>query len=962
MRLGRVVVRVPWLVIAAWVVLVVVLSVAFPPLAKIVESQTMQPLPPQAMAPTQHMAADFGDSAQNILVVIMTDDKGLQPADDDTYRALADKLRADGQDVSGVEDFVSTPALRALMVSKDNNAFYLAVTLKAPPGSPESSEAYKRVRDIVDDVTKGSDLTTHVTGQAAVVADMSIVTARDMHLIEIATAVMVMLILAVIYRRPITALLPLITIGITVASAQGVVSALTHIGLHVTAMPVVLRTAMIVGAGTDYAVFVISRYHEYLRSGIDSDEAVQKALGSIGKVIAASAATVAVTFLAMIFTRLPAFTSVGPALAVSIAVAFFAAITLLPAIIVLAGRRGWITPRAPMTSRLWQRSAVNLVRRPRSHLFVSLAVLIALGGCALMMHPTFNDRKQLPDSVESNQGYTEMAAHFSTSSLLPEYIYIQSPHDLRNSQALADMEQMAQRVAQLPNIDAVRGITRPTGQPLDQTKVSWQAGQVGTKLADASSQISSKTSDLDALSNGAQKLADTLAQVRDQIRSAAGSMTAITGALNQVQQELFSSQTTQLLDIIQTFANGVADNQTAVNGVISNANAMLSALNNSPQCDADPVCSDGRTKLQQLAAAGPMPSAQDVLTRAQTLSNLMKSTAAELRSSDVGNPAALQQKITQVQQGANALADGSRQLAAGVKTLVDQTKRMGVGMNQAADLLNSIERDASQPSMSGMYVPPQILTTNDFKNAAKLFISPSGHSARYLVESKFDPFSTEAMDQVGPILDTARAAQPNTSLADASISMVGTTPMYSAMRSDYDHDLRLIVIMTLAVVFLILVALLRALVAPLYLIASVVVSYLSALGVGVIFFQFILGQDIYWNVPATAFIVLVAVGADYNLLLITRIREESRHGIRSGIISAVRSTGGVITSAGIIFAGSMFGLLFGTLSTMVQTGFIIGVGLLIDTFVVRTITVPALASLIGRANWWPSKELSKPAH
>jgi len=315
-----------------------------------------------------------------------------------------------------------------------------------------------------------------------------------------------------------------------------------------------------------------------------------------------------------------------------------------------------------------------------------------------------------------------------------------------------------------------------------------------------------------------------------------------------------------------------------------------------------------------------------------------------------------------VEQGANALADGSRQLAAGVKTLVEQTKRMGVGMNQAADLLNSIERDASQPSMSGMYVPPRILTTNDFKNAAKLFISPNGHSARYLVESKFDPFSTQAMDQVSSILDTARAAQPNTSLSDATISMVGTTPMYSAMRDDYDHDLRLIVVMTLAVVFLILVALLRALVAPLYLIASVVISYLSALGVGVIFFQFILGQDIYWNVPATAFIVLVAVGADYNLLLITRIREESRNGIRSGIISAVRSTGGVITSAGIIFAGSMFGLLFGTLSTMVQTGFIIGVGLLIDTFVVRTITVPALASLIGRANWWPSKEMAKPAH
>jgi len=89
--------------------------------------------------------------------------------------------------------------------------------------------------------------------------------------------------------------------------------------------------------------------------------------------------------------------------------------------------------------------------------------------------------------------------------------------------------------------------------------------------------------------------------------------------------------------------------------------------------------------------------------------------------------------------------------------------------------------------------------------------------------------------------------------------------------------------------------------------------------------------------------------------LITRIREESGSGIRSGIIRAVRSTGGVITSAGIIFAASMFGLLFGSLSTMTQIGFIVGMGLLIDTFVVRTVTVPAMAALVGKANWWPTK-------
>ncbi|HWT49659.1 MAG TPA: MMPL family transporter [Mycobacterium sp.] len=384
---------------------------------------------------------------------------------------------------------------------------------------------------------------------------------------------------------------------------------------------------------------------------------------------------------------------------------------------------------------------------------------------------------------------------------------------------------------------------------------------------------------------------------------------------------------------------------------------MLDALNNNPLCNTDPACRTHLTQLVQAQNNGTLaaqPTVQSLQAAVQNLTGLLTTAANSLRAAGP-NTAGVQQQIARMQTVADQLADGSRRLAEGVRTLVEQTKQMGLGLNQAADLLQSMKRDASQQSMAGMYIPPQVLTSDDFKNAAKMFISPDGHSVRYIVETKFDPFSTAAMDQVASILDTARGAQPNTSLSDASISIVGTTAMYSAMRSYYNYDLRLIIIVTLLVVLVILILLLRAIVAPLYLIASVVISYLSAVGVGVIFFQFVLHQPINWSVQAMAFIVLVAVGADYNLLLITRIREESRPGIRSGIIRAVRSTGGVITSAGIIFAASMFGLLFGSLSTMTQIGFIIGMGLLIDTFVVRTVTVPAMAALVGKANWWPSK-------
>lgn len=948
--LGRLIGRAPWLVIAAWLAAVGILGAAFPPLTKVVERQTVQALPAKDMAAVNQMARDFGESAQNVVIVVLTDEHGLTAADEAVYGKLAAALRADTRDVAGVHDVIATPALRSTLVSADNKAFYMAVDLKAPAGSPESSQAYQRIVDIAKRLAPGPSLTADVTGQAAVVADMSIVSGRDMHIIEVATAILVLGILSVIYRRPITVLVPLVTIGISVACAQGVVSALNQLGLGVSAPTIALMTAMIVGAGTDYAVFLISRYHEFVSSGADSDLAVRQALHSIGKVITGSAATVALTFLGMVFTRLPAFTTVGPALAASIIIAFLAALTLLPAILVLAGRRGWVAPRAALTGRLWQRSGVLIVRRPKKHLVISLAVLITLASCAAFLSPTFNDRMQLPQSARSNVGFTAMQRHFATSALLPQYLYVRSPRDLRTPQALADLEQMAQRVSQLPDIATVRGITRPNGQPLDQTKVSYQAGRVGTDLQNASTQVSDRNSDLDALSAGADKLAASLAQVRDQTRGAGGVTAELGTTLNQVQQQLAAAA--RLLDTVRGLTN---TGSTAALGTsaVDAVGPMVNALNASPQCDADPACTAGRSQLQRLVQArvdGTL-SAQVVLVVQKLQAKLQRLSALLTAATSADAP----QRIARLQHDADALADGSQRLDRGVRALVDQTKKLGTGMDQAADLLLSINRDASRNSMAGMYIPPKVITSDDFRNAARMFISADGHSVRFIVETKFDPFSTAAMDQVAAILDTARGAQPNTSLGDASISVVGTTAMYSAMRDYYYDDFRLIVVVTLLVVFLILVAMLRAVVAPLYLIVSVALSFLSALGVGVVVFQFALHQAIYWNVPAMAFIVLVAVGADYNLLLITRIREESNAGVRSGVVRAVRSTGGVITSAGIIFAASMFGLLFGSLSTMVQTGVIIGVGLLVDTFVVRTITVPALAALLGSANWWPAR-------
>ena len=789
---------------------------------------------------------------------------------------------------------------------------------------------------------------------------------------------MVLIILLVIYRNVVTMLLPLTTILISFVTAQGVVSALSPLGLGVSGQTMILMTGIMIGAGTDYAVFLISRYHDFVRLGFDSPEAVKNALASVGKVIAASAATVAVTFLGMIFTRLKVFSTVGPAMSIAVAVAFLAAVTLLPAILVLAGSRGWVAPRRDLTTRQWRLSGIRIVRRPWTHFVASLMVLAVLAGCAGLVRYNYDDLKTLPSSADSTLGYAAMNRHFPMNETIPQYLFVHSPHDLRTPRALADLEEMARRVSQMPGIASVRGITRPSGAPLDQAKVSSQAGEVGVQLGDAAQQITDHTGDLDALSGGSQQLADSLGEVRSQVTEAVLTVRPLVDVLTYVQEQTGGEKTLREIDNaanliagMQQLGKAMSANLDTFTDSLAWLDPVLAALNSSPVCSIDASCRDTRRQLQTWAAsrgngtfdkiatlARQLKSTQEMQTVDSTLTGLRESlngATNAMRSLGFDEPGGLQKRLATLQSGAEALADASQRLANGVQELVDQNKRMGTGLSQASSFLLAMKRNASAPAMAGFYIPPQVLTQDDFSKAAQVFVSPDGHGARFLVQTKLNPFSTEAMDQINSVIDTARGAQPNTSLADASISMTGFPATLRDTRDYYNRDMRLIMAATIIVVLLILIALLRAIVAPLYLIGSVLVSYLSALGIGVLVFQFILGQQLHWSVPGLTFIVLVAVGADYNMLLISRIRDECGHGIRSGVIRTVGSTGGVITAAGLIFAASMFGLVLSSISTMVQSGFVLGIGLLIDTFLVRTITVPAMAVLVGRANWWPSR-------
>src|SRR4051812_19760446 len=607
-RLADLVVRWPWLVIGAWVVIAVALPLTFPSLNEMAQRHPLAILPsdaPSSVAARQMTDAFHESGSDNLLVVAFINDSGLKPADEATYRTVVNALRDDVTDVVMVQDFFTTPQLRPFLTSKDKTTWVLPVGLAGELGTPRAYESYNRVADVVEhsvSAAAGPSLDVYVTGPAATVAGLTVAGEHDRLPIEIAIGVLVVLVLLLVYRNPITMLLPLAAIGASLVIAQSVVAGVSDLfGIGVSNQSVIFLSAMIAGAGTDYAVFLISRYHDYLRQGTDLDGAVKRALISIGKVITASAATVGVTFLGISFARMGVFSTVGVACAIGVGVAYLSAITLLPAILVLAGPRGWVKPRRELTTRFWRRSGTRIVRRPKVHLVGSLLVLIILASCASLVHYNYDDRKALGPSASSSIGYAALERHFPINQAVPEYILVESPRDLRTPQAVADLEQMAGRVSQLPNIGLVSGLTRPTGEVPQEFRATYQAGIVGDRMAQGSAVISDNTKDLNRLQNGAGTLASNLGDVRAQINRIAPSMQRMIDALNSARSQFGGDKlvkqvetAAQLVASINALGNEMGLNFSAVRDMSAWVGPVLAALNGNAICDANPSCSDTR--------------------------------------------------------------------------------------------------------------------------------------------------------------------------------------------------------------------------------------------------------------------------------------------------------------------------------------------------------------------------------
>ena len=867
------------------------------------------------------MGQVFGDSdSNNLAYLVLAGDHTLGAAEKTFYDRAVAELRADTAHVESVMDLWSQPLTQQIAESADHRVAYAMLQLTGEIGSSEAAKSIDAVRASVSKLPRPDGLQTYITGPGATIVDDFNGLHQQLLKITAVTVVVIGLLLFLVYRSMTTVAIPLMAVGLSLAVARPVVAALGDHGvIEVSIFSVSLMSAMVLGAGTDYGIFLLGRYHENRRNGIDPDPSLIGAYRRVAPVIVASALTIAAALFCLIFSTVGMLRSAGIPCGIGILLTMAASLTLLPALMSLASRRGLIEPPASSASRRWRRIGTAVARWPAPLLVVGAAILLVCTLPLLGIRFGYDVPRAQPATTESNRGYSAMDEHFPPDRLLPEIVLIQSDHDLRTPAGLIAIERVTRHIMAVRGVQSVQSASRPAGTPLTEASLTHQAGLIGDQLAQNTNSL---TPQLDSI----ESIQTTLAQ--------------LTAAVDQLDRGLGGA--TSGLAQIGTGADDVRSGVERLQGTVATVSGYMAPLRQfvaaTPDCPTNLICSSILKVLDPVDSA--MLSVADLSSGADKFADGAGKTTTAIGGAE---QAAATMRIALVQL---------RELVA---TLGDVTNSIVPELRQISDYLRELSVDFQGSGEGGFYLPQRSFDDPRFQEISRLLFSADGHATRLLVYGDGRAWSTDGAQRAGDIELAVHDAIKEGALAGSTVYQAGVSSATRDLQAFVNRDFVFLACVALTLVFLIVALMLRSPVAGVIVVATVIASYASALGVSALIWRYAAGEELHFAVPSLSFIALVAVGADYNLLLAVRIREEYHAGLNTGIIRAFGGTGGVVTTAGIVFGLTMFAMLTGNVLSIAQVGSTIGIGLLIDTLIVRTIVVPSIAALTGHWFWWPQR-------
>jgi putative drug exporter of the RND superfamily len=883
-------------------------------------------------APSQFALLHIGDvfkesNSTSLTMVVLEADHPLSDSDHQYYDGLVQRLKADTAHVQYVMDLWGKPITAAGAQSIDGKATYVLLRLAGNVGQIQANESVEAVRDIVAKDTAPQGLKVYVSGSAPMASDTLSIANSSLNNITIVTVILIFVMLLIVYRSLTNVAVPMYSVLFEILIAKGVVSTLGHYGfIPMSSFAVNIVVSLTLGAGTDYGIFLLGRYHEARQLGETREEAYYTAYRAVAPIIIGSGLTIAGSCFCLSFARLDYFHTMGPAVAISMLFTIAAALTLAPALLTLGTLFGLFDPKQLVRGRLYRRIGASVVRWPVPILAASTAVVV-LGAIFVPSYQvSYDDRTYQPPGGAANQGFTASDRHFSQSKLFTEMMMIESDHDMRNSADFISLDRVAKELIRLPGVAMVQSITRPLGRPLDHANVPYlftvQGGAAGQQLPFNEHQN-------DNTDQQAKIQADTVATL---------------GKTIDLTQKLSDDLHTTVLTLENL--QQVTDE---VNEDISNLDDFIRPLKNyfywEPHCYDIPLCYSFRSLFDGLDGIDALDEQiGHAVTDFQAVDALMPQMVAQLE---------VMRDETQALQAVVVNNYGPAHLQS---TQTDQTFDDQINVGN--------DFDASR-SDDYFYMPREGFDNEDVKTGEQLMMSPDGKAARFVITHEGNAMAPEGIDHVNAFPDAVKAALKETSLAGSKIYIGGAASNNKDIKEYAASDLKIVAIAAFVLIFLIMLVLTRSLMAAIVIPGTVAFSFAGAFGLSILLWQHLIGLHLHWLVLPITFVILVAVGSDYNLLLIARVKEEiggSRQiaGLNTGLIRALGSTGGVVTSAGLVFAFTMLAMLASDLRTIAQVGTTVCIGLLLDTLIVRSFIVPSLIRLLGPWFWWPTVVRHRP--
>ncbi|SKU97617.1 Probable membrane protein, MmpL [Mycobacteroides abscessus subsp. abscessus] len=925
--LARMIHRLAVPIILGWLAIAVVLSISVPSLEQVEKDHAvaMNPDAAPSFQATQRMGKLFDESNSGVVAMIVVE--GQQPLGEDTHRYYDDlirQLKADTTHVQHVQDFWGDDMTQAAAQSLDGKATYVQVALTDPRQGVSANQSVEAVRGIVDRTQAPQGVKAFVTGPAAFAADLGPAGNRTVLLVTGLSLAVIFTMLLLVYRSVVSVILMLVVVGIELTVARGFVALLGNLGfIGITTFVVNLLVALAIAAGTDYGIFFTGRYQEARRNGEDKEAAFYTTFRSVAKVVLGSGLTIAGAVLCLHFTRLPVYQTLGVATAVGMVVAVAVAITLVPAVIAVGSRFGLFEPKRKVTVRRWRRIGAAIVRWPAPILVATCAVAL-IGLLTLPVYqPSYNDQKYIPQDIPANVGYAAASRHFPQSLMMaPDILLIEADHDMRNPVDFLVLNKLARGVQAVPGVSRVQAVTRPGGEPLKHTTIPFMLSM-------------SSASQSHLMPFQRNRMDDLLVQADDMLKTIAimKRMQALTEQMVGTTHDMVGT-THELEDIMNDLRDHVMDFDDFIR-------PLRNYLYWEKHCYDIPVCQALRSVF-------------DTLDGVDEVSDKLSDLVANLDRLDELLPQMAEQfpVMIETMESTRKMMLSMHSTMSGIFDQMEQTTNNATAMGKAFD---AAQNDDS------FYLPPEVFENEDFKRVMDIFLSPDGKAARLLISQRGDPATREGMSLVQPIETAAVEALKGTPLRNAKIYMTGTAASVKDIVDGSKYDLLIAATAALCLIFGIMLIMTRSFVAALVVVGTVALSLGAAFGLSVLIWQSILGIPLNWVVLAMSVIILLAVGSDYNLLLVSRMKEELGAGINTGIIRAMGGTGKVVTSAGLVFAFTMLSMVVSDLVTIGQLGSTIGIGLLFDTLVVRAFMTPAVAALLGRWFWWPQRVRQRPA-